>query len=113
MPNYMTSMYRLTFVILILLIFSCGRTKDPDELVLSESVFEDDGIYYTNNCSTHSNYPKYTGTDTCYHENGKIKGTYTVKNGLPNGHWEQFDDNGVKKIDLYFDNGDLTKKVKY
>jgi hypothetical protein len=29
---------------------------------------------------------------------------------LPVGHWEQFDSSGTKKLDLYFDNGDLIKK---
>lgn len=107
----MTLTPRLPFAISLLFVFSCGRTKAPDELVLSEMIFEENGIYYKINCSTHSNYKKYTGTDTFFHDNGKIKGTYTIKNGLPNGHWEQFDSNGIKKIDLYFDNGDLIKKI--
>lgn len=110
MPNFMTTIYRLTFGILLLLVSSCGRTKDPDELVLSEMVFEEDGIYYNINCSTHSNYKKYSGTDTCYHDKGKIKGTYTINNGLLDGHWEQFNPDGTKKLDLYFDNGDIIKK---
>mgnify|MGYP000252237377 CR=1 FL=1 len=110
MPNFMTTIFRLTFGILILLVCSCGRTKDPDELFLSEVAFEDNGIYYEINCATHSNYKKYTGNDTSYYDNGKIKATSNIKNGLPVGHWEQFDSSGTKKLDLYFDNGDLIKK---
>jgi len=108
----MTTIFRLLFGILILSTYSCERTKDSDELVLSELVFEEGGIYYDINCATHSSYKKYTGTDTCYHDNGKIKGTYTIKNGLPHGHWEQFSADGTKKIDLYFDSGDLLIKNK-
>ena len=113
MPNFMTTLNRLTFILLLLSLFSCGRTKDPDELVLSEVVFEDNGIYYSINCATHSNYKKYTGTDTFYYDKGKIKGTYAIQNGLPDGHWEQFDSNGTKKLYLYFDNGNLIKKLAY
>ena len=51
-----------------------------------------------------------TTTDTCYHDNGKIKATYTLKDGLPNGHWEQFDAKGKKTLDIYFDKGNLVKK---
>jgi len=83
---------------------------DKDEIVFNDYVFEKDGIYYNVNCSTHSSYKKYTGTDTGYHDNRKIWGTSTVKNGLPDGHWEQFNSNGTKKIDLYFDDGKLIKK---
>lgn len=110
MHNFIKTIFRITFGFLLLLIFSCGRTKDPNELVFNDYVFEKDGIYYNVNCSSHSNYKKYTGTDTGYHDNRIIWGTSTVKNGLPDGHWEQFDSNGTKKIDLYFDNGGLVKK---
>jgi len=107
----MTILFRQTLGIFVLLFCSCGRTKDPDELVLSETVFEDDGIYFNINCARHSNYEKYTGTDTCYHDNGKIKGTYTIKNGVPDGHWEQFNLDGSKKLDLFYSNGKLVNKV--
>jgi antitoxin component YwqK of YwqJK toxin-antitoxin module len=86
---------------------------DKDEIVFNDYVFEKDGIYYNVNCSSHSNDKKYTGTDTGYHRNRKIWGTSIVKKGLPVGHWEQFDSNGTKKLDLYFDNGNLKKKLTY
>ena len=74
-------------------------------------VIEKNGKYYYGDCDEHAiNF--YTGTDSFYHENGKVMGTFTIKNGLPNGHWEQFDSNGTKKLDLYFGNGDLIKKEK-
>jgi antitoxin component YwqK of YwqJK toxin-antitoxin module len=110
MLNFMKTILRLIFGVSFLLVYSCGRTKDPDELFLSEVAFEKEGVYYNINCATHSNYKKYTGIDTCYYDNGKIKGTSIIKNGLPDGHWEQFNADGTKKLDLYFDNGDIIKK---
>src|ERR1017187_9097776 len=85
---------------------SCGRTKDPDELVLGEYIIEENGIYYRGDCEVHIE-GRYTGTDSFYHDNGKLKGTYTLKNGLPDGHLEQYDTFGAKKVDLYFDTGDF------
>lgn len=90
-------------------IFKPIRTIDEDEVVLNEEIIEKKGIYYSGDCDLHA-VNKYTGTDTCYHENGKVKATFTIKDGFPNGHWEQFDTTGNKTIDLYFDNGQLVKK---
>jgi antitoxin component YwqK of YwqJK toxin-antitoxin module len=101
------------FSILILSIISCQfeRKRDKDELVLGDYIIEKNGVYYVGDCEIHSS-EKYTGIDTFYFDNRKIKGTYSIKNGLPDGHWEQFNDNGTKKLDLYFENGNLTKKTK-
>jgi antitoxin component YwqK of YwqJK toxin-antitoxin module len=109
----MTTLNKLTVTLLLLSLLGCGRQMDKDEIVFNDYVFEENGIYYIVSGSTHSNYRKYTGTDTGYHDNGKIWGTSIVKKGLPDGHWEQFDSNGTKKLDLYFDNGNLTKKSAY
>lgn len=98
--------------ILTFLLTSCSRTKDPDEIVLSEMIFEEDGFYYFVNCSDHSNYQKFTGIDTCYYDNGNIKSIFKIKNGRPNGHWIKLNQNGTIKIDLYFKNGELIKKSK-
>ena len=102
---------KLAFLILILIIVSCGRTVDHDEVVWNDYVFENNGIYYNVNCATHSNYKKYSGTDTVYFDKNKIKAISIVKDGLPTGHWVLFNTNGTKKIDMYFDNGKLLNKV--
>ena len=109
MNNFMTALNRLTFTLLLLGLLGCGRQMDKDELVLNEMVIEKNGKYYYGDCDEHAT-SFFTGTDTFYHENGKVKGTFTIKNGLPDGHWEQFDSNGTKKLDMYFINGDLIKK---
>lgn len=102
---------KLIFLILILIIVSCSRTVDPNEVVWNDYVFEKNGIYYKVNCATHSNYKKYSGTDTVYFDNNRIKAISIVKNGLPTGHWVIFNANGTKRIDMYFENGKLLKKV--
>ncbi len=106
----MITLFRLLFASLVILIISCSRTKDIDEPALGENFFEQGGIYYSNNCATHSNYKKYNGTDTSYYDNGKIKATFTIKDGLPDGHWQKFNDHGTKKVDIYFDHGNFKKK---
>jgi len=107
----MTTLNKLTFTFLLLGLFGCGRQMDRDEIVLNEMVIEKSGKYYYGDCDEHAT-TFYSGTDTFYfHENGKVKGTFTIKNGLPNGHWEQFNLDGSKKCDLYFNNGKLTNKV--
>jgi len=102
------------FVLLFSCLISCSdkRKKDIDEIVLAEYIVEKNGIYYSGDCEIHIG-DKFTGTSKYYHENGNIKGTYTIKNGLPDGHWKQFNSNGKKKLDLYFDNGSLLKKIKH
>lgn len=104
---------KLTFLTLMLIVVSCGRTVDPDEVVWNDYVFEKNGIYYNVNCATHSNYKKYSGTDTVYFDKNKIKAISIVENGLPTGHWMLFNANGTKKIDMTFENGKLIKKVIY
>nr|WP_294936850.1 hypothetical protein [uncultured Flavobacterium sp.] len=105
-------------VIILILLFSgfvsCQekREKDSNEIVLAEFIVEKDGIYFSGDCEIHSE-NKFSGSSEYYHENGKIKGTYTIKNGLPDGHWEQFNSDGTKKLDLYFKNGSLLKKIKH
>jgi antitoxin component YwqK of YwqJK toxin-antitoxin module len=104
-----------SFIILLLTIisFSCSkyRIKYIDEIVLHENIQEVNGIYYNGDCEDHIG-SKFSGSGNYFYDNGKIKGTYTLKNGLPHGHWEQFNENGTKKLDLYFENGNLEKKIK-
>lgn len=103
----------LFYSLIILLSISCSnkRAKDIDEIVLAEYIQEVNGVYYEGDCEEHIG-EKFTGSGKYFHENGKIKGSYTLINGLPNGHWEQFYENGRKKLDLYFENGNLIKKIK-
>lgn len=104
---------KLTITFLILSLCGCGRHVDTDEIVLNEMIVEKNGKYYYGDCDEHAT-TFYTGTDTFYfQENGKVKGTFTIKNGLPNGHWEQFNLDGSKKIDLYYSNGKLITKVTH
>ncbi|TDP57519.1 hypothetical protein BC748_2730 [Flavobacterium dankookense] len=100
-------------IILVLFFISCSerRNKDFDEIVLHENIQEVNGIYYNGDCEEHIG-SKFSGSANYFHDNGKIKGTSTLKNGLPDGHWEQFNENGTKKLDLYFENGNLIKKIK-
>ena len=98
--------------IITFLLTSCSRTKDPDEIVVSEMIFEEDGFYYSVNCSEHLNYQKFTGIDTCYYDNGNIQSIFKIKNGKPNGHWIKWNQNGTIKIDLYFKDGELIRKSK-
>ena len=106
----MTS-FRLILFLLFINFFSCKsvRQKDPDEIVLHENIQEKEGLYYWGDCESHAT-TLCTTTDTCYHHGGKTKATYTLKDGLPNGHWQQFDTSGKKTLDLYFNNGLLVKK---
>jgi antitoxin component YwqK of YwqJK toxin-antitoxin module len=103
------------FLILLFLFFfiSCSerRNKDIDEIVLHENIQEVNGIYYNGDCEEHIG-DKFSGSGNYFHDNGKIKGSYKMKNGLPDGHWEKFHENGTKKMDLYFENGNLIKKIK-
>jgi antitoxin component YwqK of YwqJK toxin-antitoxin module len=101
------------FGFLLFSVVGCGRQVEQDEIVLHEMIVEKNGIYYYGDCYTHAT-TLYTGTDTFFfHENGNIKGTYTIKKGLPDKHWEQFNLDGSKKLDLYFDNGKLVKKIMH
>jgi antitoxin component YwqK of YwqJK toxin-antitoxin module len=111
MIKYKSTLLLLTITIFVLTLVSCssGRQKDPDEIVLHEMIQEKNGVYYWGDCEEHAD-TKYTGTDTCYQDNGKVKATYTIKNGLPNGHWKQFDTTGKLLRELYFDNGTLKLK---
>lgn len=102
----------LLFCFLFLLSCTEKRVKDVDEIVLAEYIQEVNGFYHFGDCEDHIG-KLYTGTDYYYHENGKIKGNYTLKNGIPEGHWEQFNSNGSKKIDIYFRQGKVIKKIKH
>jgi antitoxin component YwqK of YwqJK toxin-antitoxin module len=112
MPNFMKTRNLLTFTILLLFLFGCGRQIYKDEIVLNEMVIEKNGKYYYGDCEEHAT-KYYTGTNKYYHGNGKVKGTFTIKNGLPNGHWEQFNLDGSKKLDLYFEDGKLINKITH
>ena len=108
----MKNLYFNLFIILMINSCSDRRIKDKDEIVLHENIVEKKGVYYSGDCEIHSD-KKYTGTDNYFFENGKVKGTYTIKDGLPNGHWSQFNENGSKKIDLYYEDGKLIIKIKH
>ena len=108
----MTTLNRITFTLILLILLGCGRQMDKDEIVLNEMVIEKNGKYYYGDCEKHAT-TFYTGANTYYHENGKVKGTFTIKNGLPIGHWEQFNLDGSKKLDLYFENGKLINKISH
>ncbi|CAN5395509.1 hypothetical protein BH10BAC1_BH10BAC1_01560 [soil metagenome] len=99
--------------LLSLIMASCtSRQKDIDENVNIEQVTEKNGIYYS--VDHEGNMTIYSGTDTTYYnENFKIKimkATYTFEDGLPEGHWEQMDNNGKKLLDIYYKNGEVIKK---
>lgn len=102
--------YRIIFSLFLFVHLGCARQIDKDEIVLGDYIVEKNGKYYRGDCREHAT-RYYTGTDTFYHENGKVKGTFTIKRGLPDGHWEQFNFDGSKKLDLYYDNGKLINKV--
>jgi hypothetical protein len=108
----MLNRYLLLLTLLFLGACRQARQPDPDELVLADWVFEEQGHYYRVNCADHSAREPYTGTDSCYYDNGRVKGTYTIVDGRPDGHWEQFNADGSKKLDLYYDNGVLQRKIK-
>ncbi|MBC7862771.1 MAG: hypothetical protein IAF38_07340 [Bacteroidia bacterium] len=108
----MKTVFKLSLASVLILFSSCGRTKDSAEIFFSEVAFEKNGIYYEINSSTNSDYQKYTGTDTCYYQNGKINAVYRINDGLPNGHWEYFDESGKKTSDLHFKEGKLINKMK-
>jgi antitoxin component YwqK of YwqJK toxin-antitoxin module len=99
--------YNYTVLMIAFALLSCGRKKLNSEVVWNDYVFEKDGIYYSVNCSTHSNYKKYTGCDTGYHDNWKIHGISNVVNGLPEGHWQVFDTAGKILTELFFKRGVL------
>jgi hypothetical protein len=108
-------MSRQLFIITIIFtLFSCSekRIKDKDELVLAEYIIEKNGIYYVGDCETHIG-KKFDGKGNYYYENGKLKGNYIIKNGIPEGIWNRFNFDGSKKIDLYFKNGKIIKKIKH
>ena len=108
-------MKQLVFIIAIIFtLFSCSekRVKHKDELVLAEFIIEKNGVYYEGCCESHIK-DKFDGTGNYYHDNGKLKGNYTIKNGIPEGIWNIYNSDGSKKIDLYFKNGKIIKKIKY
>ncbi len=105
---------KLTILIGIFFLISCSekRTKDIDEIVLNENIQEENGFYHYGDCEEHIG-DLYNGKNQYYHENGKVKGSFTLKNGTPEGHWEQFNLDGTKKIDIYFKKGRVIKKIKH
>jgi hypothetical protein len=72
----------LFYSLVILLSISCSnkRAKDIDEIVLHEIIQEVNGIYYEGDCEEHIG-DKFSGSGNYFHENGKIKGSYEMKNG--------------------------------
>ena len=84
---------------------------DSDELVLSEIVIEKKGIYYEGDCEIHAK-ERFTGECKFYHDNGQIKGLVNINNGLPDGNWQYWDSNGIKILDIYYDNRKMIKKEK-
>jgi antitoxin component YwqK of YwqJK toxin-antitoxin module len=104
----------ILLISIIFTLFSCSekRVKDKDELVLAEFIIEKNGVYYKGCCESHIG-DKFDGIGNYYHDNGKLKGNYIIKNGIPEGIWNSFNSDGSKKIDLYFKNGKIIKKIKY
>jgi len=101
----------ILFISFLTMSCSVSREKDIDELLLSEFVYETNGIYYQH--AVNHKKVKYSGTLKFYHfENGKLKGKVIIENGIPEGLWEYWYENGSKKLDLYFENGIVTRKVK-
>ncbi|MBN2728815.1 MAG: hypothetical protein JXR53_06285 [Bacteroidales bacterium] len=105
---------QLLLIGLILISFSCERKreKDIDEIVLSEIVYEENGIYYVSDCELHSK-KRFSGDCKFYHNNAQLKGSVHITNGLPDGHWEYWDSSGLKTIDMYYNEGILTNKEKH
>ena len=108
-------MKRILIILTIgFVIISCSksRTKDIDEFILSEFIYEENGIYYQHVV----NHKKVEYSGKCeffYFKNGNIKGRAIIKNGVPNGHWEYWNEDGSKRLDIYFENGNVIKKNKY
>jgi hypothetical protein len=106
-------------MVFCILTVSCStRHVDLDEAVfennLGEVIREDGGIYYSMDHLGEKT--SYTGTDTCHYyvnyRDKRIKSIYSLKDGVPEGHWLLFDDVGTKTVDLYFVNGKVTKRIK-
>ena len=105
MKTYITLMFGL------FLLYSCAESRimDPQELVLSESVYEENGFYYKHAV----NHKKIKHTGKClfyWHSNGNKKGIAILENGLPHGHWEYWNEDSSKRLNLYFEKGKLIKK---
>lgn len=105
---------RLLILFGFFLLISCSekRIKDIDEIVLNENIQEKNGFYHYGDCEEHIG-KLYNGKNYYYHKNGTIKGDYTLKNGIPEGHWKQFNSDGTKRIDIYFKEGKVIKKIKH
>ena len=124
----METLKKITILLFVLSFLSCEskRKKEADEIALNEMVIEKNfldilykeeiveknGKYYFGDCELHAK-KYYTGSNKYYHENGKVKGTFTIEDGIPEGHWEQFNEDGSKKLDLYFEHGKVTKRLVY
>lgn len=105
-------MKRFWVIFIIFIVFvSCqkSREKDFQEMVLSEEVYQKNGIYYTSDAN--HNDIEYSGEEKFYYENGKLKGKAIIKVGIPEGHWEYWNEDGTKKLDLYFENGIVTRRI--
>lgn len=108
----MGTLQKISFLVILLSFLSCGRKVEPDEIVLNEMVVEKNGKYYYGDCEEHAT-EYYTGSDKYYYESGKVKGTFTIKNGFPDGHWEQFNEDGSKKLEIFFKDGKVTQRLVY
>jgi antitoxin component YwqK of YwqJK toxin-antitoxin module len=80
----MRTLQKISLLLILFSFLSCGRNIEPDEIVLNEMVVEKNGKYYYGDCEDHAT-EYYTGSNKYYHENGKVKGTFTIKNGIPEG----------------------------
>lgn len=104
---YILNLSTLIFSLLIILtIYSCTqhREKAEGEILLSEVVYEEKGVYYKfpNTKET------YTGSLQFYYDlNGAVRGEVTLLNGLPDGKWKYYHNDGSEDYTLYFDNGKL------
>jgi antitoxin component YwqK of YwqJK toxin-antitoxin module len=108
--------FQPTYILVLLLflfLFSCSksRTKAAGEILLSEVIYEENGIYYK--LAAPGKKPTYTGPCEFYYSDSRVKGTVNVVNGVPDGEWKYFHENGAKKYTLFFEKGTLIKRVDY
>lgn len=102
------------FVLLLFLVSACfsGREKAEGEILLSEVVYEENGIYYK--LSAPNTKKTYTGVTKSYYDStGVLKGEVGVLDGLPDGAWNYYKEDGTKDYTLFFDNGTLITSEEY
>jgi len=111
----MNSIKKIIFGLTIVLSFSyCNhRQKDPDELVEHDYIKEIGGIYYFCDCEEHCGDKKMNTRGENYYENGKVRNTWKLVNGEPDGLWTYYDSLGKKTMLITFNKGSTINKTKY